>query len=85
MYPKRNGLVGAPLQSQSFIPVYIIYYDIILVTAYRQETQNLVEEAIRQNVYACLYKPFDTQKLIAIIEGILAAKAKAEIQQIGGD
>jgi DNA-binding NtrC family response regulator len=44
-----------------------------------------VKEAITQNAYACLYKPFDNQKLIAIIEGILAAKAKDEIQQMGGD
>ena len=58
---------------------------VIMMTAYRQEVQNLVEEAIRHNVYTCIYKPFDTEKLLKIIEGILAAKTKAEIQQIAVD
>ncbi len=56
---------------------------VVMMTAYRQETQNLVEEAIRQSVYSCLYKPFDTQKLIVVVEEVMAAKAKAEIQQMG--
>ena len=54
----------------------------IMMTAYHQEEQNLVEEAIEQNIYTCVYKPFDTKKLLKIIEGILAAKTKAGIQQI---
>ena len=57
----------------------------IMMTAYQQEVQNLVEEAIRHNVYTCVYKPFDIKKLLKIIEGILAAKTKAEIQQIAVD
>ena len=59
--------------------------EVVMMTAYRQEAQNLVEEAIRQSVYSCLYKPFDPQKLIVVVEEVLAAKAKAEIQQMGGD
>lgn len=58
---------------------------VVMMTAYRQEMQNLVEQAIRHNAYTCIYKPFDTQKLLKIIEGILAAKTKAEIQQIEVD
>jgi two-component system, NtrC family, response regulator HydG len=54
----------------------------IMITAYRQEVQNLVEEAIRNDLYTCLYKPIDLDKLLKIVEAILAAKTKAEIQQI---
>lgn len=58
---------------------------VVMMTAYHQEVQNLVEEAIRYNVYTCVYKPFDIKKLLKIIEGILVAKTKAEIQQIAVD
>lgn len=58
---------------------------VVMMTAYQQEVQNLVEEAIRHNVYTCVYKPFDIKKLLKIIEGILAAKTKAEIQQMAAD
>ena len=58
---------------------------VVMMTAYQQEVQNLVEEAIRHNVYACIHKPLDTEKLLKIIEGILAAKTKAEIQQMAVD
>jgi CheY-like chemotaxis protein len=53
---------------------------VIMMTAYRQEVQSLVEEAFRHNAYACIYKPFDAEKLLEIVQEILAAKTKAEIQ-----
>jgi DNA-binding NtrC family response regulator len=53
-----------------------------MITAYRQEVQSLVEEAIRNNLYTCLYKPLDLDKLLKIVEEILAVKKKAGIQQI---
>jgi CheY-like chemotaxis protein len=55
---------------------------VIMMTAYRQEVQSLVEEALRHNAYASIYKPFDNKKLLEIIDGIMANKAKAEIQQM---
>lgn len=58
---------------------------VVMMAPYKQEVQNLVEEALRHNVYTCIYKPFDTEKLLKVIEGILAAKTKAEIQQITVD
>jgi two-component system response regulator HydG len=57
----------------------------IMITAYRQEAQNLVEEAIKNNLYLCLYKPIDLDKMLKIVEEILAAKTKAETHQIGAD
>jgi DNA-binding NtrC family response regulator len=56
-----------------------------MITAYRQEVETIVEEAIRNNLYTCLYKPLDVDNLLKIVEKILAAKTKAESQQIGAD
>jgi DNA-binding NtrC family response regulator len=57
----------------------------IIITGYRQEVQYLVDEAMRNNLYTCLYKPIEVNKLLKIIDGVLAAKTKVEIQQIGAD
>lgn len=53
---------------------------VIMMTAYRQEAQSLVEEASRHNACTCIYKPFDAEKLLKIIQEILTAKTKAEVQ-----
>jgi len=42
----------------------------ILITAYREEMQDLIESALRQGAYTCLYKPFDPQKILQLIEEI---------------
>ncbi len=55
---------------------------VIMMTAYRQEVQELVEEAIDNNAYACLYKPFDVDNMLKLVKAILANKAKAEISQM---
>lgn len=54
---------------------------VIMMTGYRQEVQDLVEEAIKNNAYTCIYKPFDVEKALKLLEGILARKTKAEIHQ----
>jgi two-component system response regulator HydG len=54
----------------------------IMMTGYRQEVQDLVEEAIKNNAYTCLYKPFDVKKVLKLLEGILARKSKAQINHM---
>ena len=49
----------------------------ILITAYREEMQDLIEAALRQDVYACLYKPLDPQKILQLVEEI--ARKKKEL------
>ncbi len=56
---------------------------VIMMTGYRQEVQDLIEEAIKNNAYTCIYKPFDVKKVLKLIEGILAKKTKTEISQMG--
>lgn len=55
---------------------------VIMMTGYRQDVKDLVEEAIKNNAYTCIYKPFDVEKVLKLVEGILARKTKAEISQM---
>ena len=41
---------------------------VILMTAYRQEMDPIIEEALRRGARACLNKPFDPDELIKVIE-----------------
>jgi two-component system response regulator HydG len=57
----------------------------IMITAYRQEVDDIVEEAFKNNLYTCLYKPIDMDNLLKIVEKVLAEKTKVESQQIGAN
>ena len=43
---------------------------IVIMTAYRQEMDELVRQAIDKGAYTCLYKPFDMDEAIKIIDEI---------------
>ena len=43
----------------------------IIMTAYHQEMADLVEEALNNNAYTCLYKPLDIAEMLKLIEEIL--------------
>ena len=47
---------------------------VIMMTGYTQE--DLVKRAVSQGAYTCIYKPFDMDKVIGLVEGI--AKEKKE-------
>jgi len=47
------------------------------MTAYRQEMADLVEVALNNNAYTCIYKPLDVENLLMLIEEILERKKKA--------
>jgi DNA-binding NtrC family response regulator len=47
-----------------------------MMTAYRQEMDELVRQAIEKGAYSCLYKPFDMDEAIRIIEEISKKKQK---------
>ncbi len=49
----------------------------ILMTAYRQEVADLVEEALNSSAYICLYKPLDMEELLRLVEEIWGRKQKA--------
>jgi len=43
---------------------------VILMTGYLNEMSELVEKAISKKAYTCLYKPFDPEELIQILEEV---------------
>lgn len=49
---------------------------VVMMTAYRQEIDELVRQAIEKGAYSCLYKPFDMDEAIKIIEEIFKKKQK---------
>jgi len=42
----------------------------IMMTAYRQEMADLVEEALNSSACTCLYKPFDMPEVLRLLEEI---------------
>jgi DNA-binding NtrC family response regulator len=48
----------------------------IVMTGYRQGMDELVEQAIQNNAYACLYKPFNIEELLGLVEGIWERKRR---------
>jgi DNA-binding NtrC family response regulator len=76
--PVMNGL-ETYLELRKIRP----YIKAIMITAYRQEVETIVEEAIKQNLYTCLYKPIEVDNLLKIVEKILAEKTKIKSQKIG--
>ena len=49
----------------------------VMMTGYRQEVDDLVEEAIRNSAYTCLYKPIDMHEMLRLVEGIRQRIQKA--------
>ena len=50
---------------------------VIMMTAYRQEMAELVEEALNNSAYACLYKPFDIEEVLKLVGELWKRKQKA--------
>jgi DNA-binding NtrC family response regulator len=46
----------------------------IVTTGYRQEMAELVQSALENNAYACLYKPLDMAKILGLVEMICEKK-----------
>jgi two-component system, NtrC family, response regulator HydG len=54
----------------------------IMITSYCQEVEAIVDEAIRNDLYTCLYKPIKIDNLLKIVENVVCAKTEIESQQI---
>ncbi|NVL93332.1 MAG: response regulator, partial [Desulfobacterales bacterium] len=50
---------------------------VIMMTAYRQEMAELVEEALNNSAYACLYKPFNMEEALRLVNEVWKRKQKA--------
>ena len=49
----------------------------IMMTAYRQGMSDLVEQALHNSAYTCLYKPFEMAALLRLVDEIRERKQKA--------
>ena len=49
----------------------------IMMTGYHQEMAELVEEALMNNAYTCLYKPIDMEEVVRLVDEILERQKKA--------
>lgn len=49
----------------------------IMMTGYCKEMTDLVEEALNNDAYTCIFKPLDIEKLLMLVEKILGRKKKA--------
>jgi DNA-binding NtrC family response regulator len=49
----------------------------IMMTAYRQGMSDLVEEALRSDVYTCLYKPLEMEEVLKLVDEIRERKQRA--------
>jgi two-component system response regulator HydG len=49
----------------------------IVMTAYRQEMSALVEEALHDSAYTCLYKPLEMAELVKLVDEVRERKQKA--------
>jgi len=76
--PTMNGL-------QTYLAVREINPQVVAVmmTAYRLETSDLVEEALKKDAYACLYKPFDVEEVIQLVDEICRRKRQRVEQGAG--
>jgi DNA-binding NtrC family response regulator len=67
--PVLNGL-ETYLEIKKINPQAVV----VIMTAYRQEMGELIKQAIEGGAYACLYKPFDMDEVMKIIDEITKKK-----------
>jgi two-component system response regulator HydG len=53
----------------------------IIITAHKEEMQDLIEQALASGAYACIYKPFDPQNIIGMVEEITRVKRKLDLRR----
>jgi len=76
--PNDVVFIDAKLPSLNGLIVYLdmkrINPDVVAVmmTAYRDEMKDMVEKALEEGAFACLYKPFGINEVMVILEGIIA-------------
>lgn len=69
--PVLNGL-ETYLKIQKVNPEAVV----VMMTGYRQEMDEMVKQAMEKGAYSCLYKPFNMDDAINIIEEIFEKKQK---------
>jgi two-component system response regulator HydG len=55
----------------------------VMMTGYRQEVADLVDEALRDSAYTCLNKPLDMDNVIALVEEISRQRLSGTVSKPG--
>lgn len=72
--------IGMKLPTLNGLETYLAIRDVdpgavaIMITGYRQEMDELVEQALQNHAYTCLYKPIDIENLLHLVEEICERK-----------
>ena len=74
--PELNGL-ETYLSIRDFRPNVVV----IMITGYRQEMNELAQQALKESVYTCLEKPIDMDKLVELLEHIKEQKDKGTLEK----
>jgi len=80
--PQDTIFIDMNLPVLNGLEVYLKIHEInpeatvVMMTAYRQEMDELIKQAMQSGAYACLYKPFDMNEAINIIDELSKKKHK---------
>ena len=55
---------------------------VVMTTNYREGLEDLIDQAITEGAYACIYKPFEVEKVAKLLERILSGRTKTEIRKM---
>ena len=86
MAQKRNYeiiFIGMKLPTINGLETYLAIKKVnpeavaVMTTAHRHEMADLVEGALNNNAYTCLYKPFDVETVVRLVDDIWEKKQKA--------
>ena len=53
----------------------------VMITGYRREMSELMEEAVKNNAYTCLYKPLDMEKILGLVSEIDRKKKEGTLKK----
>jgi two-component system response regulator HydG len=69
--PAMNGL-QTYLAIKAISPATVA----VMMTGYRQEVDELMEKALQNNAYACLYKPLDMTEVLGLVDEICGQRGE---------
>jgi two-component system response regulator HydG len=55
---------------------------VVMTTNYREGLDDLIEQALDESAYACIYKPFELENVVTLLKRILEGKTKKDIEQL---
>jgi DNA-binding NtrC family response regulator len=47
---------------------------VVMTTNYRTGLEDLIDQTLQENAYACIYKPFDVKKVLDLLDEIVSGK-----------